>query len=176
MDKFDNIIKFVSVFLSGDLILVHESPEYIMEKFEQFLGKNITIKKQIRTSHLYKEHNKIWKHDDYRMNSIFNFLDDILKYSKNSEVNIISNGTAHFSSAINNIKCEPKDYVDLFNYWIGDFSDIHNDDNLESLHPVLERDLYDLYLESVDLQYPEFFLKLERKEKLLKIQNDERTL
>lgn len=177
MVKFDNIIKFVSVFLSGDLNLEHESPEYIMEKFEQFLGKKIKIKKQIRTSQLYKDHNKIWNHDDYRVNSIFNFLNDILVYSKNSDVDITyTNGTAHFSPAIKNIKCEPKDYVDLFNYWIGDFSDIHNDDNLESIHPVLERDLYGLYLNSVDLQYPEFFLKLERQEKLLKIQNDKRTL
>ncbi len=177
MVKFDNIIKFVSVFLSGDLSLKHESSEYIIEKFEKFLGNKIKIKKQIKTSQLYKEHNKIWKHDDYRINSIFNFLSDVLDYSKNSNVDITYTiGTAKYTSAIGNIKCAPEDYIDLFNYWIGDFSDIHDNDNNELMHAVLERDLYSLYLDSVDLQYPEFFLKLERREKLLKIKNDKRTL
>lgn len=167
MIKFDNIMKFVSVFLSGDLVLKYQSPDYIMEKFEKFLGKDIQIKKHSRTSTLYIKHNDIWKHDDYRINSIFNFLIDVLKYSKDSEVGVVP------TPAMKNIRCGPDVYIELFESWIGDFSKIHNKDSLEGLHSILERNLYSLYLDNVDEQYSEFFLKLERKEKLKNIINYE---
>jgi hypothetical protein len=80
-----------------------------------------------------------------------------------------------YTSAIINILCEPKDYVYLFNYWIGEFSDIYNEDG-GGLHLKLKKDMHKVYFESVEDEYSDFFVKLERKEKLKKIKNDTRTL
>jgi len=161
MIKFDNILKFATLFLSGDLNLKQQSPDYIMEKFETFFGKNIKIKKHTSSNILYKENNKIWKHNDYRINSIFNFLYDVLNYSKNSQVDVCP------TPSMKNIRCEPVHYIELFNKWIGDFSDIHNEDN-GGVHPVLIRDMYNVYFNSIEEENEIFFLKLDRKEKLKK--------
>jgi len=172
MIKFENILKFLTLFLSGDLELELESPDYIMEKFEKCFGTDIEIKKSVCVILMYKRHNKIWKHDDYRINSIFNFFKSVLNWTKENNIEIKWNKTPHgvlfrsnYNSGINNILCEPKVIVQLFNENIGNFSDIHNEDN-DGLHPILKRDLYNVYFDSVKEENENYFLKLERKEKL----------
>jgi len=176
MIKFENIIKFLTIFMSGDLKLEHQSPDYIMEKFEKYFGTDIEIKKSNCVTSLYEKHKKIWKHDDYRINSIFNFFSSVLNW-KDKNIKIEWNSKmpqkivqfhAYYNSGINNILCEPEVIINLFNENIGNFSDIHNEDN-GGLHPVLIRDIYNVYFNSTEEDNENFFLKLERKEKLNKI-------
>ena len=180
MIKFENIIKFLSLFMSGDLNLAKESPDYIMEKFEKYFGTDIEIRKSICTTKLYEKHNKIWNHNDYRINSIFNFFYSVYSWAKQNDIEIdwghkIPHKAliwhSEWNTGINNILCEPEWIVRLFEENIGDFSQIH-DEERDGLHPLLKRDLYDVYFNSVEEENKEYFLKLERKEKLNKIVKD----
>jgi len=176
--KFENIIKFLTIFLSGDLKLEHQSPDYILEKFEKFFGKDIKIKESKCVTSLSEKHNQIWKHDDYRINSIFNFFYGVHTWVKYNDIKIDWGCKmpykavvfhSNFNSGINNILCEPETIVELFKENIGDFSDIHNEEIGGALHPILVRDMYNVYFYSTEEDNENYFLKLERKEKLKKI-------
>ncbi len=178
MTKFENILKFLSIFMSGDLKLEYESPDYIMEKFERYFGMDIEILQSNCITSLYEKHNKIWGHNDYRINSIFNFFYSVYRWSMNSDIEVVWNGL--FNLAINNILCEPEMIIKLFNENIGNFSDIYDVDrscggkNSDGLHRIIHDDIYCVYFESVEEENENLFLKLERKEKLNKIlKNDE---
>lgn len=176
MIKFENIIKFLSLFMSGDLKLKNESPDYIMEKFEKYFGKDIEIKKSNCVTSLYEKHNKIWNHNDYRINSIFNFFYGVHSWSRDNNIEVnwkrvpqqASLWHSYYNSGINNILCNPEVIVQLFNENIGNFSDIHDEDN-DGLHPLIKRDIFNVYFDSTEKDNELYFLKLERKEKLNKI-------
>ena len=179
MIKFENILKFLTLFLSGDLKLEHQSPDYIMEKFEKYFGTEVDIIKSPCTTKLYKRHNEIWKHDDYRINSIFNFFYSVYSWSKQNDIEIDWGNSSsqaivyhsHFNSGINNILCEPEMIVRLFEENIGKLSETHNK-VVDGLHPIIKKDIYNVYFNSVEEENQKFFIKLERKEKLNKIVKD----
>ena len=181
MIKFENIMKFLTIFLSGDLKLEHQSPDYIMEKFEKYFGKELKIIQSNCVTTLYEKHNKIWNHNDYRINSILNFLYAVHNWTKENNIEIKWGSKmphkvvvyhSHFNSGINNILCEPEVIVELFKENIGNFSDIHNEEN-GGLHPTLIKDIYNVYFNSTKEDNENYFLKLERKEKLNKINKND---
>lgn len=116
INMFDNILRFTCLFLSGDLQLLNQSPDYFIEKFEYFIGTNIEIKKHDRNCKMYEKNLEIWKVEDYRINSILLFLLDVILKSdkyKYEDYNLIRS-----------LRCKPDDMLESFNKWIGNPDDV----------------------------------------------------
>ena len=173
-NKFYNIVHFSAMFLSGDIELLKTSPDYYLEKFYKFFGassnffKNkIEVNKKV--SGFVKYYNEIWDNEDFRINLIYAFLIDIYLTSKSNNLDIIYNNngrvSSNFTTATNNIKCHPSYYITAFKKWFGD-PNLIRDEQYTHIHEIIFRDLIDIYFNSCDKAYPEFFLKLNRQIKL----------
>jgi len=125
-----------------------------MEKFEKYFG-DIKVKEHSECE-LYKTHLHIWETHNYKLNSIFCFLEEILSKSHNTDVNI------NYGDSLNAIKCKPSEYIKTFNKWIGDVNDI-KDNKYRGLHEIIERDLLEVYYQT----YPA--IKLNQKLKKVKV-------
>jgi len=150
-NKLHNILYFTIIFLSGDLNLMHTSPDYFLEKFKFYFG-DIDIKKNEKSS-IFIQYDKIWKSNDYRINSIFLFLDNVLNYNynnRNKEIDPFGeedwnelDGISQ-DSAIKNIARTPDDYYYLFDEYLGNVNDII-DEKKGGLHFILKKHMFDVY-------------------------------
>ena len=157
---FDNILRFACLFLSGDLTLLQSSPEYFIEKFEYFFGKNLKIKKHDRECKMYKENVERWSVEDYRINSILMFLIEIIK---SNDYELLHKQTTQPLTAV--IKCTPDNYIKFFNKWIGDVNLIDKSFKKLGLHKLLEIQMVEKYYEIYENETNKIILN----EKLKKI-------
>jgi len=152
MNKLKNILSFVIIFLSGDLKLLYQSPDYILEKFYHYFGDNITIKKHGETD-FFKKYKKIWKTDDYRINSILLFIINVHNYNENLHNDIDPFDEEYWykydniddDDYITNILITPDEYFTLFNRWIDNPFNI-TDIEKDGLHPILKTKMFNRYL------------------------------
>lgn len=147
-DRLHNILYFTIIFLSGDLNLLHQSPDYILEKFHFYFGEKIIIKEHEECG-FYKKYKKIWRIDDYRINSIFLFLLNVVNYErKNVREDIDPFGEEDWDDIddtdIENIAIYPDDYFYLFDKWIGDIDDTLTIKKY-GIHRILKMKMYDVY-------------------------------
>lgn len=151
-NKFYNIITFSSLFLSGDVKLTETSPDYFLEKFEKCFGDKVKIKKIDSISELYTKN--LFKPDDYRINTILKFLSEVFIESNNVKKNIkndnnrywkaLSSITGGFRTVLDNIICDPKTYIRLFNKYFDNFNEIE-DDKYTHIHIMVKDSLIDRY-------------------------------
>jgi len=153
MNKLKNILSFVIIFLSGDLNLLYQSPDYILEKFYNFFGDDITIKKH-EESKFFKKYNLMWNTDDYRINSILLFVINVYNYNNNLYNDIDPFDEEYWykydniddDDYITNILITPSEYFELFDKWIDNHNNII-DIERDGLHTLLKTKLLDRYID-----------------------------
>ena len=155
-DMFDNLLRFTCLFLSGDLILSMQSPDYIFEKFDLYF-EEINVKENNHCQ-LYKNNVEVWGENSNKLNSILCFLSDIIKKSSSTKLETIK--------SLRNIKCRPEDYIESFNEYVGNFKDIKSL-KVDNLHKIINRDMVNEYYEI----YPQFFNKIKLNEKIKKLKS-----
>lgn len=144
-NRLNNILNFTIIFLSGDIDLLYQSPDYILEKIHLYFG-DIIIKKHDECR-LFNKYKKIWKNDDYRINSVFLFLLNVINYKDDSRLDIDPYGEEDWYDIVDDIKniaIHPDEYFNLFNKWIGNVKDIP-DIKRKGIHHVLKMKMYDVY-------------------------------
>lgn len=130
-----NLFEFTSIFLSGDLNLRHQSPDYIMEKYE-YVG--VVIKVNIEKSELYKEWVKIWGENE-NINSIFLYFDGIIKFGHNLKYddNLIFE---HWLSYIT-----INDIYKYFDKYIGNINNI-SDVKCKGTHFMIQKNIVEIFI------------------------------
>lgn len=142
--RLNNILNFTIIFLSGDLNILYQSPDYILEKIYFYFG-DINIKKH-KQCRFFQKYKKIWKNDDYRINSVFLFLINVVKYKDIFHMDIDPYGEENWydNDDIKSIAISPGSYFHLFNEWIGDIDKIPNVKK-DGIHQVLKMKMYNVY-------------------------------
>jgi hypothetical protein len=70
-----NLFEFTGIFLSGDLDILKQSPDYILEKYDKIIGVDIKINEDISIQYI------AWKNtwgENKKVNSIFLFFEHII--------------------------------------------------------------------------------------------------
>ena len=167
--KLHNLLSFTIIFLSGDLNLLHQSPDYFLEKFNNYLGDKIDIKKNEEIE-FFKIYKKTWKSADYKINTIFIYLEQVLNFNylnRDKELDPYGEedwneldyyngyvrdiyGDEEYGAGIKNISIKPDDYFQLFDKLIGNVDDISTIKK-DGLHYILKRDIFDIYKQIMNL-------------------------
>jgi len=151
--QIENLLEFTIIFLSGDLNIRHESPDYFREKYDMYIGfQMMHSKKQTDT---YKEWTKIWgKSED--INSIINYLVGVIDIYKEDYRGNDIEYNKHWL-----IELHPGELVKSFEEHIGNINKI-NEGRRTFMHPNLKSNIYDKWIER-NLRYFKLLRVLKKK-------------
>jgi hypothetical protein len=156
-NQIQNLLEFSAIFLSGDLKITQESPDYFREKYDKYIG--ILPFKHHEATPTYKEWTKIWGEYD-EINTILIYFMGVVKCFREKHKDDWTGGK-HWLTQIT-----PSDLIDTFEKYIGKVDEI-NTKRYTNVHPLIKQKIYDVYIK----ENKRFF-------KFLRIlnENDERNL
>ena len=133
-----NLLEFTSIFLSGDLKLKLESPDYYIEKYDKYIG--MSLKKHTETCDKYEKWSKIWgKSEDVK--TIFLFFDELIKYGRIRYQKLDkSTKNDHWVTYIS-----PDELLDACNKYFGDPEEL-NSKRYSFVHPLVKQNIYDVWI------------------------------
>jgi len=129
-----NLFEFTSIFLSGDLDILKQSPDYILEKYDKIIGADIKINQDV--SILYLDWKKTWGENE-KVKSIFLFLEYIVicDFANKSQNN-------HWLTHIT-----IEQFKSVFKKYIGDINYINDHEHMyNSLHFILKDNLTSVFI------------------------------
>jgi len=130
-NQIKNLLEFCTIFLSGDLNITQQSPDYYLEKYERYI--NIPIKQNSKSSLTYSKWHYIWGENE-DIKTIFSFFEELigLRNPKSKE---------HWL-----VDITPAEMMNTFEKHIGNIEDI-NDIRLNGgMHFILKRDIYEKWV------------------------------